>query len=103
MEARKFKLQQFSRTARYLHSVKSVATTVIGTFISASLAKMTPDPPPYHLKVSDPSRDLQSERSMVQQPLEEAEGRYLAARWPESTTKAGTDPRHEEELTGPQP
>ena len=40
---------------------------------------------------------------MVQQPLEEAEGRYLAARWPESTTKAGTDPRHEEELTGPQP
>ena len=50
MEARKFKLQYFSRTARYLYSVKSVDNPAIGTFISASLAKMTPDPP-YRLVV----------------------------------------------------
>ena len=45
MEPRKFKLQYFSRTARYLHSVKSVDTPAIGTFISTPHAKMTPDPP----------------------------------------------------------
>ena len=44
METQKFKLQYFSRMARYLHSVKSVDTPAIGTFISASLAKMTLDP-----------------------------------------------------------
>ena len=38
-------MQYFSHTARYLHSVKSVDTPAIGTFISASHAKMTPDPP----------------------------------------------------------
>ena len=51
MEARKFKLQYFSRTARYLHSVKSVDTPAIGTFISTPHAKMTPDPPPYRLNI----------------------------------------------------
>ena len=50
MEARKFKLQYFPRTARYLHSVKSVDTPAIGTFISTPHAKMTPGPPPYRLK-----------------------------------------------------
>ena len=45
MEARKFKLSYFPRTGRYLHSVKSVDTPAIGTFISASHVKMTPDTP----------------------------------------------------------
>ena len=49
MEARKFKLSYFPRTARYLHSVKSVDTPAIGTFISTPHAKMTPDPPPIAL------------------------------------------------------
>ena len=31
--------------ARYLYSVKSIDTPAIGSFISASLAKVTPDPP----------------------------------------------------------
>ena len=40
---------------------------------------------------------------MVQQPLKGAGSEDLAARWPDLTTKAGTDAKHEEELTGPQP
>ena len=45
MEAQKFKLSYFPRSARYLHSVKSVDTPAIGTFIPTPHAKMTPDPP----------------------------------------------------------
>ena len=43
MEAQTFKLQYFSRATRYLHSVKSVDTPAIATFIQASHAKMTFD------------------------------------------------------------
>ena len=35
---------------RYLHSIKSVDTHTIGTFISDSLAKMTQDPTPIALR-----------------------------------------------------
>ena len=44
MEVGKFKLQYFSRKARYLHSVKS-NTPAIGTFMSTLHTKKTPDPP----------------------------------------------------------
>ena len=54
MEARKFKLQYFSRTARYLQSVKNIDTSAIETFISASLAAMTPNPTPITLSIFEP-------------------------------------------------
>ena len=44
MEAGKFKLQYFSRMARYIHSVKSVDTPTTGNPMSTLHAKMTPDP-----------------------------------------------------------
>ena len=50
MEALKFKSKYFSRTARYLHSIKSFDSAVMGTFIYASHAKMTWDLPPIALK-----------------------------------------------------
>ena len=48
MEAQKFKLQYSSCTARHLHSVKSIDTPAIGTFISMSHAKihLTPSQSP---------------------------------------------------------
>ena len=49
MEAGKFKLQYFSHKARYFHSVKSVETPAIGTFIPTLHTKMTPNPPPISL------------------------------------------------------
>ena len=49
LEAGKFKLSYFPRTARYLHSSKSVDTSAIGTFIWMPHPKMTPDLPAYRL------------------------------------------------------
>ena len=37
MEAQKLKLQYFSRTARYLHSIKSVNSAAMGTFIQVPM------------------------------------------------------------------
>ena len=57
---RKYKGQEiqiaiFSHERKYLHSVKSVDTLAIGTFISGSLAKcpLTRLLPFYHLKCTD--------------------------------------------------
>ena len=45
MEARKFKLQYFSPTARYIHSIKSVDIPAIGTFILMPHKKWPLTPP----------------------------------------------------------
>ena len=43
--AQKFKLQYSSHTTRYLHFVKNVDTSTIGTLIKTPNTKISPDPP----------------------------------------------------------